>query len=327
MAIPRRKRLSELTDYFYNELHGDLKKLEVQRKELASRVLYVGLVIAFFAVLLTYALFFKSTHAHSEADLLPLLAGGGLFFFIKKHMSSSYAYGFKEKIIRPLIKEIDEALQYHRSHHVSQSYFERSRLFRKEIDRYSGNDLVRGEIEGVKLQFSDVHAQYRSRNSKGRSSWHTIFQGLFIVADFNKHFKGHTAVFPDRAEKVFGRLIGSWLQKQAMQREKLVKMDDPEFEKHFVVYGSDQIESRYILTHAMMKRLLDYKKRSKVPLYVSFSESQIYLALEHNKDLFEPTLFTSLLDYALIKEYVSTLQLAVGIIDELKLNERLWSKQ
>jgi hypothetical protein len=327
MAIPRRKRLSELTDYFYNELHGDLKKLEIQRKELASRLIYIGIVIAFFAVLLTYALLFKSAHAHSEADLLPLLAGGGLFFWIKKHMSRDYAHGFKEKIIHPLIKEIDAALQYHKSHHVSQSYFERSRLFKKEIDRYSGNDLVRGEIEGVKLQFSDVHAQYRSRNSKGRSSWHTIFQGLFIAADFNKHFKGHTAVFPDRAEKVFGRLIGSWLQKNNLQREALIKMDDPEFEKHFVVYGSDQIESRYILTHAMMKRLLDYKKRTKVPLYVSFSGSQIYLALEHKKDLFEPTLFSSLLDYALIKEYISTLQLAVGIIDELKLNERLWSKQ
>jgi len=64
-----------------------------------------------------------------------------------------------------------------------------------------------------------------------------------------------------------------------------------------------------------------------VPLYVSFIDNQIYLALAYNKDLFEPTVFSSLLQYKLVKEYISTLQLAIGIIEELKLNERLWSKR
>ena len=134
-------------------------------------------------------------------------------------------------------------------------------------------------------------------------------------------------VHHDKAEKTFGRLVGSWLQKHNMAQEKLIKMDDPLFEKHFVVYGTRQIEARYILTHTMMQRLLDFKKRSSVPLYVSFINNQIYLALTYNKDLFEPTVFSSLLQYKLVKEYISTLQLAIGIIEELKLNERLWSKQ
>jgi len=319
------KKISELTNFFYNELHPDLKKLEKDRKQLAKRLITIGIVITLLAFAITYFIATNS-HSFSVADLVPFILGFGLFMWIKKVMSRDYAHEFKDSIIHPLIEQIDKSLHYSKTLCVSQSHFERSRLFRKRIDRYNGNDLVKGEIDGVKLKFSDVHAEYKSKDSKGRTSWHTIFQGLFIVADFNKHFQGRTTILPDKAEKIFGKVIGSWLQRNNISQESLIKMDDPTFEQHFVVYGTKQIEARYILTHSMMKRLLDFKKRSNVPLYISFNNKQIYLALEYKKDLFEPTVFSSLLDYKLVKEYISTLKLAIGIVHELKLNEKLWSK-
>jgi len=319
------QKLNTLTDFFYNELHPDLKKLEADRKKLARKLINVGILIAFVTLVLIFMIF-NNSHTHSEMDFAPIFIGGAVFMWAKKAMSKDYTHDFKDTIIHPLIKQIDNSLQYSKTLCISQGHFERSRLFTKGIDRYSGNDLVKGEIDGVRLRFSDVHAEYESRDSKGRSSWHTIFQGLFIIADFNKRFHGKTTIFPDQAEKTFGKLIGSWLQKHNISKDALVKMDDPNFEKHFVVYGTDQVEARYILTHSMMKRLLDFKKRSKVPLYISFINDQINIALAYNKDLFEPTVFSSLLEYSLVKEYISTLQLATGIIDELKLNEKLWSK-
>ena len=321
-----RKRLSDLTGFFYDELHPDLQKLEADRKKLAEKLVYVAIGVGLLSLSITYAIFTNS-NSHSETDFVPLFIGGALFMWTKKIMSKDYAHEFKDNIIHPLIKQIDNSLQYSKTLSIAQGHFERSKLFRKDIGRYSGNDLVKGELDGVKLRFSDVHAEYKSRDSKGRSSWHTIFQGLFIIADFNKSFKGETTILPDKAEKVFGKLVGSWLQRHNMSQEALIKMDDPTFEKYFVVYGTDQIEARYILTHSMMKRLLDFKKRSQVPLYISFINDQIYLALEYKKDLFEPTVFTSLLQYSLVKEYISTLQLATGIIEELKLNQKLWSKR
>jgi len=318
-------KISELTEFFYDELHPDLKKLENDRKALSRKLIYVGVLIALITVV--FASLIASKVDDIGALAFPVFLGVGAFFFAKKYFSKDFTADFKDKIIHPLIQQIDKSLIYSKSLCISQGHFQRSKLFKKKIDKYRGNDLVRGSIDDVKLSFSDVHAEYESRNSKGQSTWHTIFQGLFLMADFNKDFKGTTSVLPDTAEKTFGKFIGGWLQSKNMNRNDLVKMDDPEFEKQFVVYSSDQIEARYILTHSMMKRLLDFKKRSSVPLYVSFSNKQIYLALEYNKDLFEPTIFSSLLEYSLIKEYVTTLQLATGIIHELKLNEKLWSKQ
>lgn len=319
------KSTSELTDFYYNELYPHLKELEKERKALRSQLLMTFSVIAFIALVI---LFFMSNHFHTFEDthifviVIAVVVGG----FIYKWMVKDYTFGFKEKVIRPLISAIDDNLNYLPNSHLPQQLFERSKLFTKGIDRFNGNDLVKGNILDVALSFSDIHAEYETRDSKGRSSWHTIFQGLFIVADFNKHLKGSTVILPDSAESTFGSLIGGWLQKNNMSRNELVKMDDPEFEKAFVVYGSNQIEARYILTHAMMKRLLDYKKRTKQDIYISFVGSKIHLGIYYNKDLFEPTVFTSLLDYKQAMEYTQTLQLSIGIVEELKLNEKLWSK-
>jgi len=51
------------------------------------------------------------------------------------------------------------------------------------------------------------------------------------------------------------------------------------------------------------------------------------MAIEYNKDLFEPSIFRSLLEYKIAMEYVKTLHLAIGIIEELKLNQKLWSNK
>ncbi len=112
-----------------------------------------------------------------------------------------------------------------------------------------------------------------------------------------------------------------------MSRSELVKMDNIAFEKEFVVYSNDQIEARYILTHTLMSKLLHLKKKSKHPLYVSFLDGNIYMAIEYNKDLFEPSVFHSLLKYKIAMQYIQTLHLALGIVGELQLNQKLWSKR
>ncbi len=319
------KSTSELTDFYYRELHPALKELEAQRTEILSRLkLYGGMGVVSLALLciwmgkhlgLFHPLFF--------AGVVGSVALGGIVF---RAMTHGYAKSFKEHIITPLIQAIDPHLLYNPHFMVSRHLFERSGLFQHSIDRYQGNDYVKGSINGVGIEFSDIHAEYETRDSKGRSQWHTLFRGLFLVAEFNKHFKSKTVVLPDHAEKTFGSLIGGWLQSKNFSRDDLIRLDDPEFEQHFVVYGSDPIEARYILTHSMMKRILAFQKKLSHPLFSSFAPNHIHVAIGTEKDLFEPAIFTSLLDYKQAMEYVMTLRNTIGLIEELKLNEKLWSK-
>ena len=285
----------------------------------------VGLFFTFITLII-YSFVFSATNG--DANVMVFFAFGYIVIggIIYKFLIKDYRIDFKIKIIEPLIKAIDSNLRYSSNNHVPQHVFEKSDLFSKP-DRLNGNDYTHGNIDGTRIEFSDIHAQKRHKDSKGRESWSTIFQGLFIVAEFNKNFHGKTLILPDSAQSTFGDLIGGWLQSNNFSRDELVKMDDNNFEREFVVYSTDQIEARYILSHSLMKKLLSFKRKSKHPIYISFIGNHIHMAINYNKDLFEPSIFRSLLEYKIAIGYVKTLHLAIGIVDELKLNQKLWSKK
>jgi hypothetical protein len=318
------KNTSELTDFYYKTLYPVLQELEMDREALKKKIITIGtmyiLVVGFIVLLLL------SFGTSLDTLIFIAFASVGIGGFLYKYLIKDYTSEFKEKIIAPLISAMDENLNYLPHKHIDPMHFSRSKLFTSTPDRVSGNDYVKGVIDGIPIQFSDFHAQKKHRDSKGRTTWSTIFQGLFIVSEFNKNFHGTTVVLPDTAQSTFGDLIGGWLQSNNGMREELVKMDNPEFEKEFVVYSSDQIEARYILSHTLMNRLLAFKKRSGEDLLVSFTSQKLNLAISYNKDLFEPSVFHSLLEYKIAMEYVQTLHLAIGIVEELKLNTKLWSK-
>jgi hypothetical protein len=319
------KSNSELTDFYYETLYPTLQELEEQRKAVASKAtrLFAGIGIA--ALIIIVALYNYFNMFNSFMLIIVILALGAAQMTYR-FVIQDYRSDFKFRVIAPLIKEIDEQLSYSPTAKISQQLFERSRLFQSKIDRFRGNDLVQGVIDNVNLQFSDLHVESISKDSKGKSHHETIFKGLYIVSEFNKHFKSRTIILPDSAEKVFGALVGKWLQSKNFSRDDLITLDDMAFEKEFVVYGNDQIESRYLLTHSMMERLLNFKKRVGHPIAVSFIDTHIHIAIKSDQDLFEPSVFASLLDYKSAMSYINALQYSIGIIEELKLNERLWSK-
>jgi len=318
------KTVSQLTDYYYKTLYPILEELEKQREALKSKVIVIGTITTLIVAAL--ALFLLSQNASVDMLLFLGFAYFAIGAIVYKWMIKDYAHDFKDTIISPLITEIDANLRYSQNLHIDESYFTRSRICTTRPDRVRGNDYVHGKIDGVNIQFSDFHAEKKHTDNKGRTTWSTLFQGLFIVADFPKNFKGSTVILPDVAQSSFGNLIGNFLQSNNFGRNELIKMDNVAFEKAFVVYGTDQIESRYILTPSLMQKLLSFKRRSKQNLSISFIGGNIYMAIEYNKDLFEPSVFHSLLKYKIAMEYIETLHLAIGIVEELKLNEKLWSK-
>ncbi len=320
------KSIGELTDFYYNALYPSLKALEEQRKALAVKAYKIFALIALLA-LSGIAVRWYYFHALDLLSLMFVIAGAIGAAWSYRHIIQDYRTEFKMRIMKPLIEAIDDSLRYAPVATVSQSLFGRSGLFQGRIDRFTGNDLVQGSIASVDLQFSDLHVESVTRDAKGNSHRSTIFQGLYIVAEFNKHFKSQTIILPDSAEKIFGNVLGSWLQSKSFGRDRLITLDNAAFEKAFVVYGNDPIESRYILTHTLMERLLNLKQSVGHNIYVSFVDANIHIAIAYNKDLFEPTVFQSLLNYDNAMSYIHALNLAVGIVEELKLNERLWSKE
>ena len=318
------KTLDDLRQFYNTTLLADLNTLESRRKDVVQRLTYVGAAVA---VLVAIGLFImaQSGVPFSPGILFPLVIGVVLFIFIASLLSKGYVREFKGTIIQKIVRFIDDNLRYAVHRYIPKSTFMTSEIFKTKPNRYKGDDYVSGKVGTTQIEFSELHAEYESGSGKNRSR-RTVFKGLFFIADFNKHFTCKTIVLPDTAEKLFGG-FGKMFQSWNVLRGQLIKLEDPEFEKFFVVYGNDQIQARYILSTSLMARIVDFKRKTNRPVYLSFVGSKVFVAVSYTKNLFEPRFFRTILDFELVEEYFEDLQLAIGIVDDLNLNTRIWSKQ
>lgn len=318
--------LSSLLDYYYESMYQELKILEADRLKIVATLQRTAGILTIIAVIIAFFLIQNGVFIPLHAFLLSGMGAFLIYMFIYRHESTGYASLFKDQVIEKIVHFLDPALVYRKNDSIAEGEYQKSELFLESYDRFSGNDLVSGQLDGVNVNFCDLHVEKKHRDKNDKEEWHDIFQGLFFIADFNKDFNSKVVILPDIAERALG-VIGSWMQGMNISRGELIKLDHVEFEKFFVVYGSDQIESRYILSHALMEKIVEFRKKSGKKIYISFVDSKMYLAIDYNKALFEPILRRSLLEFSNIKNYFELLSMIIGIVAEFKLNEKLWSKR
>ncbi len=314
-----------LSDYYYRELYPTVMAVENERLEIISRLKHniLLLILASIGIIPLIIKFFGS----NGAIFYIALAGFAYMAFrlyIKSY--STFCNHYKDNIIVPLLHHLNKSILFYPDMVINKSLFLESQIFKKYPEKYSGSNYISGTISDVKIELSDVNASYVYTNAKGERRESTLFNGILIVAEFHKNFNTKTIILPDFAEKTLGKVVGNFLQSYNGTFGELIKLDNIEFEKEFVVYGEDQIESRYILSHSLMKRLVQYKKRLNKDISISFVNNHIFIAINSPTAMFKPDIFTSLESFDSASKSISTIQNTLGIIRELKLNEKIWSK-
>lgn len=319
---------SDFAHFYGTGLRRELNELETLRKVVLGKVkILIAVLAGVFALVAAIGISFDGARQATVVAGFICAAAGS---FVYRYLTSDYVHQYKLRVVKKIVGFLDPSLEYRARAHISAVRFNSSRIFSRYPDRMRGDDMVEGTIGETQIAFSEVHAQYKTETSDGdggrRRRYHTIFKGLFFVADFNKKFYGKTVVLPDTAEKLFGG-VGSFFQKVSRPGDEFIKMDDPEFEKHFVVYADDQIEARYVLSTSLMRRILDFKTKTGKRIYVSFVGSEVFVAIPYKKDLFEPKVFTTITGFGDVKRFFDDLQLALGIVEDLNLNTRIWTKR
>lgn len=318
------KNYRDFREFYDKVLLPELQIIEADRKRIL-RIVIITLAVA--ASLILAAILLIPSDAEPFRVIVPILTGiAGLITI--SIVSKDYRAEFKTRIISKITGFIDSGLVYTPGGRIPRSVFVNSRIFRESCDRYKGEDHFKGRIGKTDIEFSEVDAKQKNPSGKSGSNnqYSTFFKGIFVVAEFNKHFKTHTLVLPDTAEKLFGS-FGRNLQAASIGRGSLVRLENPLFEREFCVYGEDQVEARYILTPSMMERILAFKERWNTTVYLSFFDSKVYIAIRMSKNLFESRLYRSVVDYGFIEENLKFLELLTGIVDDLNLNTRIWTKK
>ncbi|WP_172197416.1 DUF3137 domain-containing protein [Campylobacter sp. RM16188] len=185
-----------------------------------------------------------------------------------------------------------------------------SRLFFSITEQF-GNDLVSGEIDGVKFGFSDLNligkdSFFNPVTMEQESVEVRFFKGLFFVASFNKKIESKTFV-----------LSGG---KPDEPSAKEIIVDNAEFNELFKVYTTDIQNAMYILTPALMESIVKLAKNMRVPIGISFVEDKIYIKINRGIDSFEPDIHQSIVSKNLDKRIAADLNSLFNIIRILKLN-------
>lgn len=177
-------------------------------------------------------------------------------------------------------------------------------------DRASFEDLFQGERQGANFMLYEAHLERQTRDSKGRTRWSTVFRGQLLQLRFPRDFTGITTILRDKGLFNFTQSAG-----KGLERARLV---DPDFEKTFEVFTTDQVEARYLLTPSFMERLLTLETLLQgKSARASFSGGSLFIAIEGG-NLFEAgSMFTPLDDVARARRVYDDIKGIHNIVDAL----------
>ena len=328
------RTLSELRVAYDGELRPALENFEERRRKTLKTYLKLLAVVSVpgIAVILFGIIYVLPNIGNFEAGwflgilfmLFVVNAGVGLIlmgevFIVNRIALRGYRAAYKQDIGNLLVHCIDPSFIYLPNEYISSKLFDTSCLFKGYYNRYSGEDKIAGLLCNTLIELSYVTALhiYQKRDSDGKVHTVTdgVHNGLFFNADFNKSFHGTTVVLPRGVEPKAGL--------------EDVELEDPEFTKLFSVYTDDQIGARYVLSLSLMRRLVEFVTNTDQAIYVSFVDSLIYVAMpmERSEIAIRPRLFRTAVNFDLIMLQYTPLAICAGLVEELNLNTRIWTKE
>ena len=304
---------AELRDFFRQDLLPELRAYERRRKA-ALRSLWHWSVGALAAPTLIAAL--ALWHPAPLVIVVVYVAFRWLRVFARIRRDQ------KKNLVSRVLAFWNPELEYEPDGFVNEADFRLSGLFPENWKRYRGEDLVTGQLGDTWFQFSEL----RVDRGKRRNDETKTFSGLFFVADFHKSFSGRTVLLPDVAERTFGVFGRAFQQLQRVAGGRLVTLESPEFEKLFKVYSTDPTEARYILTPSLMESIVRLRRNTGSALRIGFAGERLHLAMPLAVDLFELDATKSAIGEEAMRGWIGELELVTGLVEELDLNTRIWSK-
>ena len=292
-------------DFLAQKLAPTLQVLENKRKELLRKGRSEGLIYAaIFLVVGVIALLILKLEG-IFGPIVIVVISVIIFITCINNKSKIFSSFYKEEVVDEIIHAFCPNATYSPNNGVSEDLFRNSGLFTSP-DRYHAEDLIEGCLDRTSFICSEVHAEERrARSTKNgvQYYWEDIFKGFLFIADFHKEFQGETTVLRDSFFKI----------KMGASR---VKMENPDFEKVFDVFSTNQIEARYLITPSMMERMLKLDSNFKKGITISFRNSMILVAIPDSKNRFEADVWSSLSDMSILKSDFAVLQSLLEIVDE-----------
>lgn len=263
-------RLEGLEPYFEQHIKPTLGRFPLMMK--LSQYLVGIMLIAFVALLF---------------GVMPEVSGpvAALGFIAMLLSRKSIASAYRNKIVIPLMGQLGEAFSFSYEGGIDEQELRNSKLLNFiHMHKLEQKKHTRFKEAGRSIEMVDVmlEQQYNDADNKPILKRHC---GLFVAAPTQLNITGTTLIVPDLAERIAGD-AGKAVQNQEREALPIIRLDSPEFEKHFIVYGSDTTQAHYLLNYTVMEAMT--KTAQKFPFRLSFCAQHIYVFIDLAGGWLEP---------------------------------------
>lgn len=302
--------LSEKLDGFDKHYTSDLKPVldDLENKRKQSSSVFFKVLIGLILFLIPLAAIINNSDINIFSAVVAIFICGYFYNKVRKVRKEA-----KHQVLEELSKFLD--IEYRARPHSSIITGYKGLSLIPSYDEQSLEDAFSGVVEGVDFNLFEASLVNVSRDRKGRETRTTVFRGLLAKFDFHKNFSGTTIIKNDMTG------IGNFLTGWANKGDR-VKLEDPDFEKKFEVYSTDQVEARYLLTPAFMERILHLTTLANVnKVRLAFDKGALLMAFDRNKDSFEGGR-GELNDPSYISNIITDLSIIFDTVRKLKLDQK-----
>ncbi len=315
------------------------------RKSRAEKFLLAGFILVALAFVALILIIFNVLPEDSMWLFPSLLVIGGIVILIGTVLFNRVQKAFKHGFLRDYLSDKIEDGEF-----IPKKGFKRKQglqpdevyacEFLPKADRFYSFDRLRGTIDGVRFDSSDIklqHIEYRTvrRGGKTRRKREVItyFYGRMFEFDFNKNFEGSLQVLepkmPPRTKgAMFGKNFG-WGPKAKPQSSRgfdSVELESVEFNETFNTFATKEHTAFYVLTPHFMESLMKLEKQHPGKVYFSFIDNRLHMAIHNGRPTFSLKPFRKL-DESYLETFKQDIDIIYDVVDELKLNRNIFKEE
>nr|WP_314466233.1 DUF3137 domain-containing protein [uncultured Clostridium sp.] len=294
-------------------------ELQTKLKELNSKRLRLFVVnvllFAVFTVVYIIVAFYLKNHYHINSKIvrygcLPFIYV--IYNYLKKR-KDGFNKLYNEFIIEDVIRSKYSSWVYNQNATIDKDTVYQSYLVNKGSNMNINNNIT-GDIGNTKFNFAEL--KILKNQYIGGKLPKKIFQGYYFIFDNNKYIESRLFVRP-RLFKDFGSVDF---------KEKKIVTDAVEFDKRFATFSDDPIKARYILTPALMARMIDFEKNYQDMISFLFYQDKLYIAIKEKKNFLEPPLHKKITADTISRQ-IDVFNLMGKIVVELNVDNNIWIKE
>ena len=295
--------------YYNTHIFPELQRTERLRKRLlvlmglSAAVIFLILTISSYLGVVLLSLFL----------ILPIT----FYVFYLAYRVQQFRQEFKPRIVGLILDYMNEQLNfsdlsYDPKAMIPKLLFQQSGIFKTKADYYKGEDFIKGMVGEMPFALSELDVRDLSPMTNKLAD---VFEGVFLHAIFaEEDTKGSIIIWPRRRKQYLTRSIKEYTFRGGYNQD--FEINNPFFQEHFIVYATGGTHVEGILSEPMQKALVNYIDMTGKDIYISFIDRHIFAAISEERDLLEPSIFSSNIQFELIKEFYFDIMMILKIIED-----------